>query len=39
MHTAENLDTFTSRISWNLWSSASPKPQELSRYVHGSLYL
>ena len=39
MRTADNLTTFTCRLSWNLGASASWNPQGLSRPVMGLLYL
>ena len=36
---ADNLATFTCRLSWNLWTSTSWNTQGLSRPVMGLLYL
>jgi hypothetical protein len=36
---ADNLTTFTCRLSWNLWATTSWNPQGLSRFVQGLLCL
>jgi hypothetical protein len=36
---ADNLTTFTCRLSWNLGASTSWNPQDLSRPIQGLLYL